>query len=141
MSDDNATKDVAENDDKQDGLAKTEQFQQMDIADMAKSLKGLEEGIEVTGEYYKFVEGEEIRCYLVGMTKIASKNKESGDDQGKVPAVRLLFADETFKVCASTMLVGVLSEFPIPSPVKIIKTGTETSPAGDYDVFKVYPLG
>ncbi len=130
---------VAEIEETSTEVATNDAFQTMDIDSMVNQLDAYEEGIEVTGEYYKFAEGEEVRCFYIGKSKITSKFDNGVD--GKVTAVRLLFPDKTFKICASTMLVGVLSEMTAPAPVKIIQTGREEGPNGEYDVFRVFPLG
>ena len=118
--------------------------QPLNVEEMVKRLPKLTEGLELTGEYYQFEESEVVRCYFVGLTKIGSRfdaaNPSPNGEEVKIPAVRLLFDDGSFKICASAMLVGVLSEFTPPMAVQIVKTGTETSPKGDYGTFKVHPL-
>lgn len=90
--------------------------------------------LKVTGEYLKPVEGEVITAMFVGRTKIAGMNGK------EVPAVRLLLTDESVKISASAIINSALKDAPIPTPVRIVKTGEKKVPAGILNVFDVWLL-
>ncbi len=91
----------------------------LNVSELAGMLDDMEEGVKLTGNYLKPELGEEIRCWLIGKTKMNSIE----DPEQKVPAVRLLLKDETTVITASAIIVGVCSELPIPTALSIVKTG------------------
>ncbi|KKL28178.1 hypothetical protein LCGC14_2377760 [marine sediment metagenome] len=91
----------------------------LDVSELAGMLDDMEEGVKLTGNYFKPELGEEVRCWLIGRTKMNSIEKP----EEKVPAVRLLLKDETTVITASAIIVGTCSELSIPTALQIVKTG------------------
>jgi len=96
-------------------------------------LETFEGEMKLTGEYFNPEEGEITKCWYIGNTSM-----NAIDGEGKIEAVRLLLDDKSIAVTASAIIVGTLSDLPIPSPVKIVKTGERKLQGGrvlkEYDV-------
>ena len=89
--------------------------------------------MELTGEYFNPEEGEEVKAWYIGNTTM-----NAIDGAGKIDAVRLMLADKSMAITASAVIVGTLSDLPITSPVKIVKTGERKLAGGK--VLKEYKV-
>ena len=91
----------------------------LNMNELAGRLDNMEEGVKLTGKYFKPEGGEITKCWLIGKTTM---NSIENPDQ-KVPAVRLLLEDEEVVITASAVIVGTCSDLPIPTALRIVKTG------------------
>lgn len=85
---------------------------------LVAKLDTFEGEMKLTGEYFNPEDGEEIKCWYIGNTTM-----NVPDGEGKIEAVRLMLKDKSIAITASAVIVGTLSDLPVPSPIKIVKTG------------------
>lgn len=104
------------------------------LADLAKSMKGKEKGMEVTSTYYEFPMGKEVNAIYVGDTTI------KGNDNRDVPAVRLLLEDSSIVINASAVVVSTLRNYPKLKAFSIKRTGEHEGPNGKYYTYKIFEL-
>lgn len=94
--------------------------------------------IEVTAEYLDFDDGMEFKGIFAGFTNISSKfDKSNRAVDGKIKAAKFMGIDEKMYITAAAVVVGTLEEYEIPSAVKILCTGKNSSKNGDYQTFKI----
>ena len=123
---------------REDGTAVAERatLPVLDAEALVKKLGTFKGEQELTGEYLNPEEGEEIKCWYIGNTTM-----NVPDGEGKMDAVKLMLEDKSMAITASTVIVGALSNLPIPSPVKIVKTGEKKLTGGKVlKEFKVHLL-
>ena len=97
----------------------------LDAEALVKKLGAFKNEQELTGEYFNPEDGKEVKCWYIGNTTM-----NVIDGEGKIEAVKLMLEDKTMAITASAVIVGALSDLPIPSPVKIIKTGEKKLAGG-----------
>ena len=97
----------------------------LDAEALVKKLETFKGEQELTGEYFNPEEGDIIKCWYIGNTTM-----NVIDGEGKIEAVKLMLQDKTMAITASAVIVGALSDLPIPSPVKIVKTGEKKLTGG-----------
>lgn len=112
----------------------TETGEVASIADLAASLETMEEGMEVTSEYYDFPMGDSVNCMYIGDLMIMGKNGN------KVPAVRLLLANEKIVINASAVVVSTFAAHTHGKSFKVTKTGSQKSANGEYHTYKISEL-
>lgn len=136
---------AAENGEAQDsGLVKTDgSGNELDYKEMGAQLEGFTEGEEMTGDYYDFEEGESSRFWVTGVAKLNAKG-----EQGKtINAIRLMTKDGKHVVAGDVVIRTTLEDIALnvvetrkPVPVLIECTGSTTSAAGEYKLFKIKEL-
>jgi hypothetical protein len=95
------------------------------------------EADEVTSEYQKIEEGEELKCFFVEMTKI---NKIGGEPGEKSDAVRLLLPEGSFAINADAVIVSTCRGLARLQPIAIQCTGKKGPKGREYKTFKVFKL-
>lgn len=113
--------------------------QDLNLAQLGATLESMAhtDADEITSEYQKIEEGEELKCYFVEMAKI---NKINGEPGEKADAVRLLLSDGSFAINADSVIVSTCRSLPRLQPICIQCTGKAGKPGYQYKTFKIFKL-
>jgi hypothetical protein len=113
----------------------------LDKTELLKNLQTVKKSknqVEITADYLALENGEEMFGYFIGNSLMTPLNGENE----KQPAVKILAEDGKTYISGSAVLVGSLQDLPIPTPIKIVKTGKKVGKNKfSYDTFEVYLLG
>ena len=111
---------------------------------LVNNLKNAKVGIEITGEYYQFEEGEEVDFYIIGVKEMTAMN----EPDKKIDAIALIDGNGDTYITAEIVLRSTLG--PVanqiasgekkPMPVRVVCTGSTKGPKGSYKTFKVNML-
>ena len=112
----------------------------LDINKMTESLDSMKPGMEITGEYMEFVEGEEEKLFVIGSQKM-----KAIDSDDYIDAIRFLTRDGRFVINADAVVRSTLLEHAQskkgPYPVSVLCTGKAGPKGREYKTFKIHPLG
>lgn len=120
----------------------------INVDKMITDLKTMKEGIEITGSYHKWTDGEKLRCWVVGTTTMESLNPVEKEEGTLSVAIKLLTEDKKIIITAASVIVSSLEKFARDAdennnytPYLIECTG-EIAQKGKqaYKTFKIYPL-
>lgn len=118
---------------------------EVELAKLDKMLQGMEEGDEITADYFEIGLSEEVRAVVLGRRPFKTKEAE-GKPSREVDAI-LLYANGKKVVAAQSMLVSNLlaaakkaEEQGILTPVSITYESDEKAAVGKYAKFRIVEL-
>lgn len=145
---------------KENGITVAEQ----ELESLVDQLDDLQEGPEMTGDYYKFQPGDKMRCWVTGYKEMLSKNpkeraegrmikaikllgkfpvrNDNGEDTGETKTQQIVTAEAVIRSTLEKTAIEVenAGDSKAIVPVLIECTGSTTSANGDYKTFKIVRL-
>lgn len=114
-------------------VIKTESGKVVQVAELLGQVADMEEGMDLTADYLKFVDGEPTRVVFLEMTKMNGMGEKSNE---MVDAVSLLGMDGRYKINADTKLVSACKRLAEKGrtlvPLQVISKGEVKGTNGKY---------
>lgn len=114
-------------------VIETAEGKKMNLEDLLNQMETAEVGMELTADYLKLEEGEEVRLLLVEMTSMAGMGDKKGE---MVEAGKFIGKDGRYKICADKVLVsacrGLVESGKVPAMIAVTHVGWKKGPSGEY---------